>query len=154
MTDKEMRRMSRSELPEMLIAQMEENQALREQLEEAKKQLEDRTIEIEKAGSIAQAALALNGVFRSAELAAKQYTENLQQRAKKEADALIAQADAYSRKTRCAADEYLQATLTRAHLKEVDAAKGMRPHHETQVQDPGSDAPAGTAEGGTGTGEV
>ena len=48
MTDKELRRLSRSELLEMLIAQMEENRQLKIRLERAEAQLRDRTIAVEK----------------------------------------------------------------------------------------------------------
>ena len=78
MTDKELRRLSRSELLEMLIAQTEENSQLKIRLEQAEAQLRDRRIELDKAGSLAEAALSLNGVFQAAEAAAQQYLENIQ----------------------------------------------------------------------------
>ncbi len=78
MTDKELRRLSRSELLEMLIAQTEENDRLKIRLEQAEAQLRDRRIAIDKAGSLAEAALSLNGVFQAAEAAAQQYLENIQ----------------------------------------------------------------------------
>ena len=65
MTDKELRRLSRSELLEMLIAQTDENSQLKIRLEQAEAQLRDRRIEIDKAGSLAEAA-------------AQQYLENIQ----------------------------------------------------------------------------
>ena len=77
MTEKELRRMSRSELLEMLIAQMEENKSLKAQLKEANAALESRQIEIEKSGSLADAALRLSGVFEAADRAAQMYLENL-----------------------------------------------------------------------------
>ena len=81
MTDKELRRLSRGELLEMLIAQMEENQLLKQQLTEAQTQLNNRQIAIETSGSIAEAALKLNGVFQAAEEAAQQYIENIKRKA-------------------------------------------------------------------------
>ena len=60
MTDKELRRLSRRELLEMLIMQMEENEKLSQELETAQEMLRNREIVIERAGSIAEAALALN----------------------------------------------------------------------------------------------
>lgn len=77
MTEKELRHMSRSELLEMLIAQMEENKSLKAQLKEANAALESRQIEIEKSGSLADAALRLSGVFEAADRAARMYLENL-----------------------------------------------------------------------------
>lgn len=77
MTDKELRRLSRAELLEMLLAQTEENERLRERLEDAEKALEDRRIDIAKAGSLAEASLKLNDVFLAADQAARQYVENV-----------------------------------------------------------------------------
>lgn len=78
MTDKELRKLKRSELLQMLIVQIEENERLKHLLEEQRHQLEDRQIAIEQAGSIAEAALMLNGVFEAAQSAAQQYLENVQ----------------------------------------------------------------------------
>ena len=77
MTDNELRKLSRSELLQMLIAQMEENKELQTSLEKAQAQLADRQIVAEKAGSLAEAALSLNGVFQAADDAARQYLENI-----------------------------------------------------------------------------
>lgn len=73
MTDKDLRRLSRAELLDILYEQrkryedsLAENQALRQQLE-------DRTLRIASAGSIAEAAIQVNGVFEAAQAAADQY---------------------------------------------------------------------------------
>lgn len=85
MTDRELRRLSRGELLEMLIEQTEENRQLKIRLEQAEAQLRDRRIEIQKAGTLAEAALRLNRVFEDADKAAQQYLENLRLMTKKEA---------------------------------------------------------------------
>lgn len=77
MTDKELRHMSRSQLLEMLIVQMEENEKLKNSLEKAHIMLTNRQIMIDRAGSLAEAALQLNGVFEAADQAAQQYLENI-----------------------------------------------------------------------------
>lgn len=82
MTDKELRRLSRAELLEMLLAQTEENERLRERLERADRALEDRRIDLARAGSLAEASLKLNNVFAAADQAAKQYVENVQRLAR------------------------------------------------------------------------
>lgn len=87
MTDKELKRLSRSELLEMLIIQVEENERLKQRLSKAQEKLQERQIMIEQAGSIAQAALELNGVFEAADKAAKQYLENVRRIAEKESNA-------------------------------------------------------------------
>ena len=53
MTDRELRRLSRSDLLELLLAQRRENEQLRCILDQTQAQLADRTIKIDKAGSIA-----------------------------------------------------------------------------------------------------
>lgn len=77
MTDKELRHLNRSELLQMLITQGEENRRLKEELEEARKQLEHREITLSNAGSIAEAALQLNGVFEAAQKAAQHYLDSI-----------------------------------------------------------------------------
>lgn len=77
MTDRELQHLSRSELLELLIAQMEENALLKLQLKSAMAQLEHKNIEILKAGSLAEAALQLNRIFEAADAAAKQYLDNV-----------------------------------------------------------------------------
>ena len=77
MTDKELRRLSRSELLEMLLSLTEENEKLKLRLEQAEDQLRDRRILIDKAGSIAEAALQLNNIFEDADRAVQQYLENV-----------------------------------------------------------------------------
>lgn len=81
MTDKELKRLNRAELLEMLIEQIKENEDLRSQLEEANEKLSRRRIAVESSGSIAEAALKLNGVFEAAERAAEQYLENIRRSA-------------------------------------------------------------------------
>ncbi len=78
MTTKELKKLKRSELLEMLLARTEEVERLRAELDEAQKKLDDRAILLENTGSIAEAALKLNGVFEAAEEAAKQYLENIE----------------------------------------------------------------------------
>lgn len=77
MTDRELKKLSRAELLELLLEKSRENEQLRAQLEEAKEQLASRTIQLANAGSIAEAALQLNGVFEAADRAAQQYLENV-----------------------------------------------------------------------------
>lgn len=82
MTEHELRKLSRLDLLELLLKQMEENEQLRAELEEARKQLESREILIENAGSIAQASLQLSRVFEAAQMAADVYLENVRRMAR------------------------------------------------------------------------
>ena len=72
MTDKELRKLNRSALLEMLVEQSRENDRLRAQVDELQRLLSDR-----QAGSIAEASLQLNQVFEAAQQAAEQYLENI-----------------------------------------------------------------------------
>lgn len=73
MTDKELQHLRRSELLEILLAQQKQIDSLKKELAEAKEQLAERKIVLEKSGSIAEAALKLNGIFEAAQQAADQY---------------------------------------------------------------------------------
>lgn len=76
-TDRELRRLSRADLLELLVAESRENERLKAELEKANRRLESREIKLQESGSIAEAALKLNGVFEAAERAAQQYLENI-----------------------------------------------------------------------------
>ena len=77
MTEKEVRKLSRLQLLEILVEQANEIEQLKAELKETKEQLADRKIVIEQSGSLAEAALRLNGVFEAAQRAADQYLENI-----------------------------------------------------------------------------
>ena len=72
-----LKKLSRQDLLEMLIEEEKRIDQLEKELAEAKAKLEDRKIRIETSGSIAEAALKLNGIFEAAQAAADQYLENL-----------------------------------------------------------------------------
>lgn len=77
MEERDVRKLSRSDLLEMLVEISKENDRLKEELAEANRELENRKIQISQAGSIAEAALGLNGVFDSAQKAADEYVRNI-----------------------------------------------------------------------------
>ncbi len=77
MTNRELKKLSRADLLELLLKERQENERLRGQLEIASEKLADKYIKIEECGSIAEAALQLNGVFEAAQAAAAQYLENV-----------------------------------------------------------------------------
>ena len=77
MTEKELRRLSRMDLLEMLLEQSREVERLQKELETVKNQLSARRIMEQEAGSIAEASLKLNKVFEAAQQAADQYLENI-----------------------------------------------------------------------------
>ncbi|MBR3753005.1 MAG: hypothetical protein IKK50_07745 [Ruminiclostridium sp.] len=110
MTDEELRKLKRGDLLELLVEQGRELDDLQLRLHTAEKALEDRRIQLDEAGSIAQAALQLNGVFEAAQTAADQYLESVRQQsrdvealcarmeveAREKADRIVAEAEAKS----------------------------------------------------------
>lgn len=99
MTDKEIRKLNRLELLEVMVSVSEENEALRNKVEALQQQLDERELEIESAGSIAEASLELSGVFEAAQDAADRYlvnikkmSDNAKQNAQKEAAQILSKA--------------------------------------------------------------
>lgn len=82
--DRELKKLSRADLLQLLIERTRENETmserlkdLQEQLDIAKTQLENRTIAIENAGSLAEAALQINGMIEATQRTAQQYLDNI-----------------------------------------------------------------------------
>ena len=77
MTEKELLKLKKSELLEIMLAQSKEIDKLRAKLAKVQAQLAEREIAIKESGSIAEASLKLNKVFEEAQRAADQYVENV-----------------------------------------------------------------------------
>ena len=77
MNEKDFRKLKRVELYEIMLAQAEEIDDLRAQLATAKKELENKRIDIQQSGSIAEASLKLTNVFEEAQKAADLYLSNI-----------------------------------------------------------------------------
>ena len=69
--------MSREELLNLLLEQTRRANRLEKRVGELEKQLADRTLLLSRAGTMAEAALALNGVFEAADRAAEDYVANI-----------------------------------------------------------------------------
>ena len=78
MADRELRRMHRAELIEIIYALKQNEDQLKAQNAALTAQLQDRQLRLESAGSIAQAALELNNVFAAAQAAADDYLHSVQ----------------------------------------------------------------------------
>lgn len=74
---KDLKKLSRADLLEMLIMQTKENEKLSAQLKDAENELASKKLKIDKAGSIAQASLSMYGVFEAAQKAADHYLESI-----------------------------------------------------------------------------
>ncbi len=136
MADKELRRMSRMELVEVIYAMQQEEQSLRDENAELRRQLEDRTLRVAEAGSMAEAALGLNRVFEDADAAAAQYVESARraqaeaaralEAARREAEAVVARARERARRAeeRAVRGEEANEAIRRAVRERAMAARG------------------------------
>ena len=139
MQDKDLRKLSRAELLELLISQTRRVEELEAQLADALAQLEKRQIAIDKAGTLAEASLMLNGVFEATEKATAQYLENIerlsgqQQRvcdameaaARERAKTILEEAEAACREREARCDAYEKA-LTQRLQKFYDQRPGLK----------------------------
>lgn len=73
MTEKELKKLNRYQLLELIIMQTEEMEKLKKELEDTKAKLEQKQILLSKAGNIAEASLQLSGIFETAQKAADIY---------------------------------------------------------------------------------
>lgn len=122
MTEKELKKLNRYQLLELIILQTEQINELENQLSRAKEQLEAQQIQASQAGSIADAALQLSGIFKAAQTAAdtylqnvKRHTENadrIEEEAKASAEQLLktarAEADSLVKNAQTQADTLIQ----------------------------------------------
>jgi len=79
MTDKELRKISRKELLEIMLAQTNRIEELELALEEANQKLNSKKIIIKESGSLAEASLKLSGIFEQAQQVAEEYIKNVQE---------------------------------------------------------------------------
>ena len=77
MAGKELRHMSRGELIDVIYALKKQQEELAAENEELRQQLAQRELKLQKAGSIAEAAMSLNQVFEAAQQAADQYLQSV-----------------------------------------------------------------------------
>lgn len=106
MTDKEFKRLSKSEMIDIIYQLQVKQKELEEENLKLKEELSDKRIRIRKAGNIAEASLAIHDVMQSAQNAASQYLEEIRamraetevkcqrllEKAQKEADDIVAKA--------------------------------------------------------------
>lgn len=73
------RRFSKKNLLELLVLQSKKIDELKNELDRVNRELNDKKIMINEAGSIAEASLKLNRVFEVAQQAAEQYLDNIKE---------------------------------------------------------------------------
>lgn len=77
MADRELKKLSRAELIDIIYALKEREEDLSTQVASLQEKLADREIQMSRAGSIAEAALAINRVFEQAQAAADDYLNSV-----------------------------------------------------------------------------
>ena len=77
MKEEALKRLSRSELLKLLLAQTQKTEHLQEQLAEAREALSCRQLKMQQVGDLAHAVLAVNDVMEAAQKAAQQYLDSI-----------------------------------------------------------------------------
>ena len=118
MTDKELKRLSRVELIDIIYELQKQKEAADAQVVQLQDQLNTRELHIAEAGSIAEAAISVNGVFEAAQAAADQYllsikaaTANMAEKmeaAEKQRQSILQAAEQQARETLRAAEQQAQ----------------------------------------------
>ena len=124
MTDKELKKLSRAELLELLLIQTRESESLRRQLDASEQELKNREIRIREAGSLANAAMEINGVLFSAQKAAQQYLDNIAR---------------MEEETRSRCQQMLEEAMDEAERIRKEAAESV--HKMEQIIDPETELP-------------
>ena len=150
MTDKEFKRLNRSQLIEIIYQFQIKVEELTQENETLQAALEDKRLRITRAGNIAEAALAVNNVMQSAQNAAQQYLDeiqalyseidqecqNLRIKANGEADAVIQQAKTEAAEMIAQARTEAAAVISRAQREAAAIVEkaNQRRNAETEIE--------------------
>ena len=122
MAGKELRHMSRGELIDVIYALKKQQEELAAENEELRQQLAQRELKLQKAGSIAEAAMSLNQVFEAAQQAADQYLQSVYANcgdAEEMAKGILADANAQAQKTLEEARRQSETLLSQARAEKA-----------------------------------
>lgn len=120
MTERDLKKLDRRELLELLIAAERENASLKALLDDTEALLRSQEIQIQRSGTLAEASLALTSIFEEADKAVALYTENIRRcsadqeavynrivgEAEQKAQEILAEAEAEKQRKLREADEY------------------------------------------------
>lgn len=143
----DMRRYSRLQMLEMLVLQSEEIGRLREEVDNLTSQLNDRSFALEKAGSIADMSILINGVLDSIQAAGKDYLYNIEilskdaettskakiAEAQIKADAILAQASSKAKAMKMEAQGVLDSAVKEAEIKAQAELANIRAQAESMI---------------------
>lgn len=131
MTDKELRRLGRPELIDIIYQLEKRQEENTQEIARLQAQLQDRSLRLSEAGSIAQAALQVNGVMEAAQAAADQYVQAAEA-ARDQAQAELAdarsQAESLVGEARAQADAILADAQAQAQTVKGQAEQEARNH--------------------------
>lgn len=101
MTEKDLKKLNRYQLLELLILQTERADQLQARVDELEKQLQERELKMDSMGSIAEASLQIGGVFQAVQAAAELYLsaakrngEEIEAAAQRKAEQILKEAQA------------------------------------------------------------
>ena len=120
MTEKELQKLTRRDLLELLIEAEKENVKLRAEIDKLREEAADKSLLLDKVGSIAEASLLVNGVFSSAQAAADQYVMNVKRVCEeyaertRQADDIVQKAELEARQLREATENHCRRLLRQA----------------------------------------
>lgn len=117
MKEKELRKMKRIELLDIIYALQENEEKLQAEKAELEKQLANKVIKIENEGSIAEAAMAISGIMQVAQDTADQYLQSVYEAnkdAKAKADKMMEDAQIKSEEMIATAREKAEAMIKAA----------------------------------------
>ena len=129
----ELSRLNRKDLLEILLALSEENEKLKEQIKEMQGKLDDRTLQINESGSLAEAVVKINGLFEAAEASCEQYIHNVQERCKKTEKAC----DEYIFKVQMRCDALVEETKQRC-IQIIEEAEKEEKAEKTEIKNNGT----------------
>jgi cell division septum initiation protein DivIVA len=105
LTERELRKLNRYQLLELLITQTERADQLQAQVEQLEKKLKERDLKMDSMGSIAEASLQIGGVFQAEQAAAELYLsaakrngEEIEAEAQRKAALILEDAEYQARK--------------------------------------------------------
>ncbi len=132
MTDKELRKLRRDDLLQILIDLQKQIDALKEEVQQGKEALANRDMAIRESGTLAEAALKMNGVFDAAQSAADEYMRQMRKRA----DELVAEAEQKTEEAQKLADTVVRNARSEAEqilkrAKSEAGAMSLQPQAET-----------------------
>lgn len=133
MADRELRRMSRADLIEIIYELRKNEAALQAENEALRQQLEDRNAKISKAGSLAELSASLNGLFEAAQATADQYLKEIRV-ARKQAQALRVDSAKLAQMTLDERERILKQTEQECEQMRAAAAAGRRIPKPQQIK--------------------